>query len=370
MTEDIYVVGASWLGLGGDSPLQLDEAVFQCCSSALKGAGVKRHQVGLTVVSSLDLYDGRSISNALTAPAAAAYLGEELRVEGDAGAAFLVGLAGLASGQTEMAIVVAVNAPEIGSTGEADVRRLRNHVSSYTFDAHMDRPVGLTSTVTLGLHASRQVETGAVSWEEMVDKTALDISRGAATSRGVRPAASRGAVEESSVVAAPLTELMLPAESTGVAAVVIAAGVTGRRCPRPLAKVKGWGSATGPATSNSEWLTDPTSPAARAAADAYRRAGLQDTSEVRGVEMSDLTPALTAELLSSLNLTHLPQDRVNSSGGVRSNYPGLANGLLRIIETSESLAQREFPELAVAHSADDLMGLVSSTASVLVMESV
>lgn len=367
MTDDIYVVGTSWLGLDDQSPLQLDEAVFEACSAALKDAGVKRHQIGLTVISSLDLYDARSISNALMAPAAAAYLGEELRVEGDASAAFLVGAANLASGQTEMALIVAVNAPEIGGTKESDIRRLRDHVSSYTFEAHVDRPIGLTGTATLGLHASRSAEDEK-SWSGLVGAAARDITKGAEARRGHRPAASQADVEQAPMVAAPLTELMLPAESSGVAAVVIAAGVTGRRCARPKARLAGWGTSTGSATSNPEWLLAPTATAARAAEDAYRRAGIEDTSAINLVEMSDLTPALTGDLLESLELTHLDSDQVNASGGVRSNYPGIANGLLRIIEASDGLTRGNASGVAVVHSTDDLMGLVSSTASVLVLE--
>jgi len=368
MTDDIYVVGSSWLGLEPDSPLQLDEAVFECCSAALKNAGVKRHQIGLTVMSGLDLYDARSISNAQTAPAAAAYLGEELRVEGDATAAFLVGAAGLASGQTEMALIVAVNAPEIGSTTEPDIRRIRDQVSSYTFDPHIDRPVAMTGTATLGMHAARRLALGEISRDQLVAVSATDITRGADGPRGWRPAASPDEVENAPMVVAPLTELMLPAESSGVAAVVIAVGITGLRCPRPQARLAGWGSATGVATSNPDWLLSPTAPAAQAAADAYRRAGIEDTTAITAVEMSDLTPAISADLLDSLQLGHLSAEQVNASGGVRSNFPGIANGLLRIIEVSEAMAQRGSPGLAVAHSADDLMGLVSSTSSVLVLE--
>lgn len=365
MTDDIYVVGTSWLGLDDQSPLQLDEAVFECCSAALKNAGVKRHQVGLTVISSLDLYDARSISNALQAPAAAAYLGEELRVEGDASAAFLIGAAGLASGQTEMALIVAINAPEIGSTDERDIRRIRDQVSSYTFDAHIDRPVGMTSTATLGLQASVQAD---VDWDDLAAKTADEITRGAGRPRGWRTAADQSDVRNAPMAAAPLTELMLPAESSGVTAVVIAAGVTGRRCPRPQARLRGWGTATGPATSNPDWLNSPNATAARAAADAYRRANITDTSVIAGVEMSDLSPTLSSGLLESLQLSHLTPQQVNPSGGVRSNFPGIGNGLLRIVEAAEALSTGEFDGVAVVHSSDDLMGLVSSTESVLVLE--
>ena len=74
MSTEIFVVGSSWRNVPEDTDLQLDELVFEAVSEALRSAGITRHQVGISIISSLDLYDGRSISNALTAPAAAGYL--------------------------------------------------------------------------------------------------------------------------------------------------------------------------------------------------------------------------------------------------------------------------------------------------------
>jgi hypothetical protein len=361
----MYVVGASWLKLSDDLDVQLDEAVFEAASGALRAAGVKRHQVGLSVTSSLDLYDARSISNALTAPAAAGYMNDELRVEGDAAAAFLVAAAGLASNQTDVAIVLAVSAPEAGSTSERSVRGLVEHVSSYTFDSHLDRPIGLTANTTLGLHASRALDTGRIGWEQMVESTAQEITRGSRSGRSQRGAATAQDVASSPMAMAPLTELMLPAASAGVGAIVLASGVVGRRCPHIMSRVRGWGSATSPSPGRRAWLENPTAAAARAARDAYRRAEL-DPAEVAYVEMTDLSPALTGELAEALQLSHVA-DR-NRSGGVRSNHPGIANGLLRIIEGSEAIAESERGQNAVVHAADDLMGLTSSTSSVLVLE--
>ena len=155
--EDVYVVGRAWIDVDDHDDRQLDELIFDACSQALRDAGVRRHQIGFSVTSSLDLYDGRSISNALTAPAAAGYLNDELRVEGDASSSVVLAMAHLISGHADMAIVTAINVPEAGSTAEPAVRQLREHVSSYTFDSHMDRPVGMRAAVTLGMHAARRL---------------------------------------------------------------------------------------------------------------------------------------------------------------------------------------------------------------------
>jgi hypothetical protein len=362
MGSDVVVVGSAWTTVPGTTDLQLDELVFEVTARALRSAGLTRHQIGVSVISSLDLYDARSISNALTAPAAAGYLNEEFRIEGDAMLALVFGLSTLAAGQAENAVVVGLHVPEIASGHEADIRRLREQVSAYTFDAHLDRPVGMSAHATLGLQAALAVDSGAISVSDLAQRAAADITRGA-EGRGTRAPASAEQVLDSPPAAAPLTELMLPASSAGVGAVVLSTGVQARRCPEPQARIAGFGMSTAPATSNDLWLTKPGATTAHAATQAYGRAGVADPGSIELAELTDLSPALTDELVQSLQLDGAA---VNPSGGVRSNHPGIANGLLRTIEASERCAGGI--GLAVAHTTDDLMGLVSSTATVLVLE--
>jgi hypothetical protein len=261
-----------------------------------------------------------------------------------------------------------VHVPEIASVAETDVRRLDEHVSSYSFDSHLDRPVGMTSSVTLGLHASSMLDDGRLDWNEMTHRTAADINRGAGRSRSKRGPVTVADVAHSPMAVTPLTQLMLPASSAGVGALVLGVGVAARRCPRPLARLTGWGSATSRTTSDPRWLSNPGEAATFARKRAFLRAGITDpTSQVGSVEMTDLSPALSENLLTALDLESLPADRVNPSGGVRSNYPGIANGILRVIEATDNL-RFSSDGAAVVHAADDLCGLVGSTSNVLVLE--
>lgn len=367
MNDQVYVVGGAWSNTPPDTDLQLDEAVFAVCYQALRNAGVRHHQVGMTITSSLDLYDARSISNALTAPAAGAYLGDEVRIEGDASSAVLHGMASLVAGVGEFVMVVGTHIPEVGSVAERDVRRHDEHVSSYTFDSHIDRPVALTSMVTLGMHASAALDSGALSIDDLAKQAAADINRGASAQRGQRSATTPEQVANADTAFAPLTSPMLPASSAGLGAIVLGIGVGARRCPNPLARVSGWGTATGRPSWDKAWLDEPGEPARRAAAHAYRMAGVSHPSdEVDFVEMTDLSPALTGPMLEALSLGAIDRDCVNISGGVRSNYPGIANGILRILEATDHIAAGR--SRGVVHAADDLCGLVSATNNVLVLE--
>ena len=371
MAEEIYLAGASWLKIEDQSDLQLDEAVFEATSAALRDAGIRRHQVDLSITSSLDLYDGRSISTALTAAAAAGYLGEETRIEGDSSAAFHVAASGIAANQADVAVVVAVNRPEIDSTAERDLRNIREHISSYTFDSHFDRPVGLSSAVTLGLHAARSIDEGIGTAEEYAAAVAREITLGAKSRRSSRSMVSAADVLGAPDYAHPLTELMLPAETAGVGVIVLAGNVLGRRSPRVRARLAGWGSATGRPTTNPQWLLDPVGAAQRAAADAYKRAGLASGSEIGYGEITDLSPSMTEPLRQALDIAHLPLEKINRMGGVRSSHPGIASGLLRLIEATEAIAAGESDgRPVVVHGTDDLMGLVSATTSITVLEAV
>lgn len=363
MSDDVYVVGSAWRNVGSDCDQQLDELVFDVASAALRSAGATRHQVDVSIISSLDLYDGRSISNALTAPAAAGYLNDEFRVEGDAMAALIFGIATLLSGQADTALVTGLHIPEIGTSDEFAIGRFREKVSSYTFDAHLDRPVGMTSEVTLGMHAGSRVASGAAELPGMAAQCAAEITIGAAR-RGTRPAATAQDVLDSAPVVGPLTTLMLPAASAGLGAVVLSIGATGRRYPGAKAKVAGWGWATSHATSQPEWIADPAAATRRAAEQAYQRAQA-DPAQIAAAEVTDLSPCLTAEIAAALRLPSRDPLSRNRSGGVRSNYPGIANGLLRLIELTDTIAEGPDHMLGVAHSVDDLCGLISSTASVL-----
>jgi hypothetical protein len=374
MSTEVFVVGSSWRNVPEDTDLQLDELVFEAVSGALRSAGITRHQVGMSIISSLDLYDGRSISNALTAPAAAGYLGEELRVEGDVMAATYVALAALMANQADVAVITGLHIPEIATSEERRLTRFREQVSNYTFDAHIDRPVGMSSEVTLGMHAASRLESGRADLSEMASRTAADISRGS-TRRGVRSAVSASDVASAPTVVAPLTELMLPAASTGVGALVLAADVVARRSLHPTTRIAGWGLSTAPRSSSPGWLDDPAAATRRAAEQAYAQAGIANPAEqIDILEMTDLTPALTPELLSALAFDEAGSDRVNPSGGVRANFPGIANGALRLIEAVEAISddggRNGGKRWSVAHSMDDLSGLVTSTASVLVLEEV
>ncbi len=362
--DPVPVLGVAATSLVVESDAVLDELVFDATYRALREAGVRKHELGLSVTASLDIYDGRSISSGLTNAASGGYLAQSYRIEGDAGQAIVAAAQAIAAKDADLAVAIGVYNPEVSAP---DRRALVQQISNYGFEPHFDRPVGMTAEAVWGLHAGRVLDSGELTEQRLAELAAAEISRGAHGEHALRRTPVTAAeVLASPPVNGPLRELMLPAESTGAIAVVLGSLARARRALHPRAMLTGWGQATGDTTAGGQWLWDPAVAARRAASQAYRRAGLSDPAEQIGaVELTAATPALLAPTVDALGVTE-SRAEVCPSGGVRSCYPGVANGALRLLEAVCWLEERG--GRAVAHSNDPLTGIVADTATVLVLE--
>lgn len=372
--DSLAIVGAAVDRVTGLDRGKIDEIAFAVTRRALKQAGVRAQDVDVSVLSSSDLYDGRGISNGIVSPAAAGYLDNELRLELDASAAIVTAAASLRARQAELGVVVAISCPEIEVTDTDGLRQFTDQVSNLTFDPHVARPLGLTSTAALAMHAAAAVDRGETTREALAARAAEDISRGAAAGRTTRPPVSAQDVLDSPLIAWPLTELMLPAESMAAVALVIGTEPRARRARQIHAWLSGWASATTSALDDSRWIDDPWATTRDAVERAYAMAEVNDPSaDVDMVELTSLTPAMRDAGLDALGLANLAADQVNASGGPTADFPGLANGAARVVDAIEQLEQADRhasgrPRRAVVHAMDNVMGTISSTATILVLE--
>ncbi|ROS32154.1 beta-ketoacyl-[acyl-carrier-protein] synthase family protein [Amycolatopsis thermoflava] len=364
--DPIPVLGLAATPLVPESNAVLDELVFDAVFQALREAGIRKHELGLSVTASLDIYDGRSISSGLTNAASGGYLAQSYRIEGDAGQAIIAAAQTIAAGDADLALAVGVYNPEVSAP---DRRAFLQQISNHGFEPHFDRPVGLSAETVLGLHAGHVVDSGELSEEQLAEIAAAAITRGSARAHAARRSAvTPGEVLASAPVNGVLRELMLPAECTGAIAVVLGSLARARRALRPRAVLTGWGQATSDTTASGQWLHDPAVAARRAAQEAYRRAGVTEPGEqIAAVELTAATPALLAPTLDALGLAKGGVE-VAPSGGALSSFPGVANGALRLLEAVSWVEERGGQ--AVAHSTDLLTGTVADTATVLVVEGV
>ncbi len=369
-TDPVHVVGLAATPFLPEQDAMLDELVFDVVYRALKEAGLRKQDVGLAVLASMDALDGRSISSGLTTAAMGGYLADAFRIEGDSGVAICAAAEAVAAGDAEVAVAVVVHNPEVRSQDTRARDQFVSQISNLAFEPHFDRPIGLTADVALALQAGRQVDAGRVSVTAMADLAAAEISRGASRPRSVRTdALTSQDVLKSAAVAWPLHELMLPAPSTGAIAVVLASPARAGRCLGRNARITGLGHATGAYGWSGQWLDDPAATTSRAAEAAFVGAGIvSGSADFAVAEFTAITPALHTPIATALGLSPQTVRHLNPSGGVRANFPGLANGALRLLEVIEHLEDLPAGTQGIAHSVDTITGPISDDVTVLVVE--
>lgn len=361
----VHVVGAAATMFLAEHDAMLDELVFDAVYAALRECGLRKQDLGLSVLASMDVLDGRSISSGLTNAAAGGYLADSFRIEGDAGLAIVLAAQAIAAGDAEVAVAVGVHNPETSGTPAAR-RAFTEQVSNLGFEPHFDRPIGLTARTAYALQAAYALSAGERTVAGYADLAAAEISQGAARPRAVRRSPVTGEdVLGSAPAGWPLHELMLPADSTGAVAIVLASAARAGRCLGRDARLTGLGHATGGYTWQGDWLHDPAATTGRAAEMAFAQAG-RAGADIALAEVTAPTPALHHPYVSALAVS--PGATVNASGGVRSNFPGLANGALRLLEVVEQLAAHPAGTAALSHSADTETGVVAEDVTVLMVE--
>lgn len=366
----VHVVGLAATPLLPEQDAVLDELVYDALSAALGECALSHSNVGLSVLASMDAIDGRSISSGLTTAAAAGYLRDSYRIEGDCGQAIIAAAEAVSAGDVEVSVAVAVYNPEI-TGNSADRANALTQLSNLGFEPIFDRPVGMTAAACWAMQASALIQHRTITELGMARLSAEHISRGSTRPRAARRAeATADDVLQSPMVAWPLRELMLPAESTGAVAVVLASPQRAARCYGRNAVITGTGHATGDYTWSGEWLVQPTETTRRAATLAYRNAGFESgVPPVDLVEFSAPTPALHQLTLDALGLGSLPPDRINPSGGMASNHPGILSSGVRLLDALESVEAAGWPSArAVVHSIDTLTGPIADDATVLIVE--
>jgi len=367
----VHIAGiatTSWLP---EQEAVVDELVYHAVANALQQAGLDRHEIGLTVTSSMDVIDGRSISAGLTNSASGGYLVDSYRLESDVGTAIIAAAQAIAAGDVEVAVAVGAYNPETSAAG-AERRAFLEKISNLAFDPHFARPVGLTASTSYGLHAAWALERQETTIDRLADLAAREINTAIGSSRSMRTdRVTARAVLASSPVATPLTELMMPASSTGAVAVVLASMARASRLNARGAVITGFGHATGSYLESTDWLANPGASTAMAARSAYRHAQIHNAADV--VDLVEFTaPAISLyePLLAALGLSdEMPMTAVNPSGGSAGNHPGLANGGLRLLEVVERLEATD-ASTAVVHSVDTITGTAVLDSTVLVVERV
>ena len=310
----VYVQGGAVTRSWADSSASLSDFIFTTVRHALDDAGAAISDVDGVVLAAHDLTDGRSLSSMVTAPAAGAYLKDEVRLGEDGASALVVGTARVRAGLSRRTVVAAW-----GRASEGDPDAIANAL----FEPFFTRPLGMTEIVVSALRAGAALARypGYSAWRQ---RAALRRMAGRA------PAGRRAAL------AMPLRPEELPVWSDVAAALVLSAE------PGPV-EVRGVGMSTEPYQVGDRDLLGM--PALRAAArQALDAASLGpggiDVFELDGLTLFDEALALEAVGAAPAGggMEAIAQRRdSNVDGGFAAGYCAPAMGLVRVCEAARRL---------------------------------
>lgn len=316
----VYVNGIALEITWRDATRNLGELIFDVVDGAVRASGAGIEAVDSVVLAAHDLVDGRSLSSMVTAPAAGAYLRDEIRFGDDGAGAFAAAVTRLEAGHATRSIVAGW-----GRSSEHDADK----VSQALFDPFWQRPLGLRE---LDVSAMR-----AQAWKQRhPGRGGSDAVQAAGHARTSRARANPRAVRKGAAVT-DVPPLML-AESMPVLADVVAAVVLSLE-PSPI-RVSGLGLSSEPYLIGDRDLVGM--PALRQAASlALTEAGVRpdqlDVLELDGLTLMDEAISLEAvgRAAAGDGLSRLTSDNaVNASGGSAAGYCAPAMGLARIVEAA------------------------------------
>ena len=321
----VYVEGVAIRCGWRDARRNLSELIFESVHAAIDDTQRGIDGIDSVVLASHDLVDGRSLSSMVTAPAAGAYLRDEIRYSDDGAAAFAAAVARIEAGESERLIVAAW-----GRASEHDVRA----VSRIQFDPIFSRPFGL-----------EEIHVSAMRSQIWQRRFGQQGRAQAAQKRKAAAQANPRAVRNGgwqSDAPHPLVPDDMPLWGDMFAAVILS--------KRPCAvRVAGLGQSSDPYFIGDRDLGEMK--ALRVATErAYANAGFAadsiDIAEVDGLTLSDEALGLEAMGLVAQGegFKRLAESGgFNPSGGGAAGYCAPAMGLVRVAEAILQLQGRAGP---------------------------
>jgi len=313
-------VSAGW----ADATRSLPELIFAGVSAALSDAQVEMDQVDSVVLSAHDLVDGLSLSSMVTAPAAGAYLRDEIRLAEDGLCAASLAAARVEAGESALTVVAAW-----GRASEGDF----DGTSRAAFDPFLVQPFGLRELEVSALRLSAWLARFPGREAARADAAAARAARAARNPR----AAAAGSPQPA------LGHPLRAGEGPRWADIVVAAVVG----PAEAAvRIAGVGHSTDlPAIGDRDLLGLPSlrEAADRALADAGIAAAAIDLHEIDGITLADEALALEALGLAAAGegfAAYGAAPAINPAGGGAAGWCYPAMGLVRLAECHLQLTGR------------------------------
>lgn len=311
---------------------------WEVVEAVVRRTGLDLSGDDIAVVSnSDDFFDCRTISdNAITDVVGAHYKGEE-KVAQDGAQAVYYGYASVASGHSDVALVV-------GHSKESQVGD-RNLITHAAFDPFYTRPVGLDYLSAAALQAQAFMRRFDITNAELAELVSQQRTKAAlnplANETTPITAAQAGT---SPMLADPIRDAFVYPPSDGAVAMILASEKRARQLNYEPVWITGLGSCIDSFFLGDRDLSESVS-LQRAAERAYRMAGIDHAADAFHVcEISDPYAHQLPMWAWQLGLTEDPkrwlkQDlaRINASGGTLAGTPQVISGLARTAEAALQL---------------------------------
>lgn len=270
--------------------------IFDTVRAALAQAGITRDEIGTVVMCSNDFYDGHTISNVFTVEPAAAYAKDETKVEQDGMHALLYAAMRLASGNYDLALVVAHSK---GSEFEAQV------ALSAQLDPTYDRQFGWFNDISMAAFQARAFLDKKKLPEEVLAQVAAKNFGNAQKNPQAKArdySASAEAIARSKPLFTPLREQTVYPVTDGCCVAVLAAEPKAKKMKNPPVWIQGIGHWQEAYALGERDLSKIES-ARQAAKRAYKMAGVKNPAkEIKVAELSEMFAHQELELAEALGL--------------------------------------------------------------------
>lgn len=343
-----HIYGASISMSWADASKSLTELIFNGVTAALEDANMSMSQVDSVVLAAHDLIDGRSLSSMVTAPAAGAYLRDEIRLSEDGLAALSLAAARVEAGESEVSVVAAW-----GRASEVDYLTISRH----GLDPFLNQQFGMTEFDLSAMRLS--------AWLGQYPGKADKRSQ-AAAARLKRAQGAAWALREPSQVL-PLSYPVRPDEGPKWADVVVAMIIG--RAPGSV-RVAGVGHGTEPTDIGERSLVRMN--AVRSASEHALSASGRTVEDIDIIEVDGATLSDEAIAIEAIGLCPEGQafdyyasgDRVNQTGGAAAGWCFPAMGLVRAADCYRRLRDSAVGSTALAVG----LGAWAQTSTAVVLE--
>jgi acetyl-CoA C-acetyltransferase len=271
MDQNVAIVSYGLLNYKGPNELGLwnDEATFIVARQALEQVGLKKEDIDVVVIASMDGLDGITISNGMLVPAAGAYERDSIRIENSTLQCVMSGMASILSGNAEVVVVASSDMIEFDY----------DYITNANQDPFFRGPVGLNARQGYSLLAMdylRKSKATEADFARVAAKNYLCGSRNRFAH--VRNAYSKEEILASPLVGWPLHRLEIRGMSNGAGAFVLASEKKARELTDSPVWIKGIAAATNSYLGSWEELSSQRA-LKLAAKKSYQMAGIKDPGQ-------------------------------------------------------------------------------------------